>query len=733
MSSPKISIIIVHYHVKKELLDCLNSIYSSRPKIPFEIIIVDNDEVKTIKYDLKKKFPKVKYFASLNNGFGAGNNFGAKHAKGEYLFFLNPDTLLVGNPIDTLFSFISKERKAGVVAPLLLDEKKGIFPLQGAKDLTPLRAIFSLSFLEKLFPENKIKKDYWQSDWNEKTNKKVTNVPGTAFVIKKILYDEIGGFDEKFFLYFEEFDLCKRIANRGYHNFIIPSAKIIHLWERSTKKRNDINEIFAKSRKYFLKKHYGYLVGSLTDFILGFGKKELVLTIIIALSAFLRFYQLPEKMSFFGDLAWFYISARDLAVLHTIPLVGITTSHIWLHQGPLWTYMLAFTLSIFNFNPVAGAYLTSIIGIITVFIVYKIGKIYFSPKVGLISAFLFATSPLVVIHARMPFITSIIPFLASILLLAVFAWIKGRKNYFFAVFALMLLLYNFELATQSLWVIILFFLIIGYIKKESYLRGLKSVSSLVKLLAIFIAIMFPILIYDISNGFAQTLKFAAWIPYKFLNLFFKFKVNKEDVSILSIFSFLGSFYQRFLFAYSLIVSEIIFLATVINIYVEFIRGKNIWYKSPVFILTAFLAVPVLGLIVTKTASEAYLPIIFPSLIVLTALVVSRLMNVKCLKYPVLVILIAIGTFNSWAVINGSKNFYGTPLGERIAVAKKIIKIADGKKYNIVGIGPGSEFASFTMNYEYLGWWLGNGPSNTPEKLKFIVSEEHEKINVAVKK
>ena len=87
-----ISIIILNYHVKKELFDCLQSIINSRPKVNYEIIIVDNDEVKTIKKDLLKKFPKVLYVPNENKGFGQGNNVGAKYAKGQYFFFLNPDT-----------------------------------------------------------------------------------------------------------------------------------------------------------------------------------------------------------------------------------------------------------------------------------------------------------------------------------------------------------------------------------------------------------------------------------------------------------------------------------------------------------------------------------------------------------------------------------------------------------------------------------------------------------------
>jgi len=135
-----ISIIIVNYNVKKELFNSIKSVYASKPKVLFEIIVVDNDEVKTINHELNKKFPKVKYIKSPgNNGFGAGNNLGAKHAKGEYLFFLNPDTIVKPGAVDNLFSFIKNNKKVGIAAPMLYHENEKLFKLQGEEELTPLR------------------------------------------------------------------------------------------------------------------------------------------------------------------------------------------------------------------------------------------------------------------------------------------------------------------------------------------------------------------------------------------------------------------------------------------------------------------------------------------------------------------------------------------------------------------------------------------------------------------
>lgn len=410
-----ISIIIVHYKVPKALLLCLQSIIASNPKVPYEIIVVDNDEEPTIKSNLHKKFPKVIYIKNASNvGFGSANNIGAKKAKGKYLFFLNPDTLLYKQTMDALISFIKDKKDAGIVAPLLLDTNEKPYT-QGTQELTPFRAIFALTFLAKLFPF--FSQRYYFKEWDKKSIKEVAVAPGTAFVIEKSIFEKVGGFDEKFFLYFEEFDLCKRVRALGYKIFIIPNAKVQHIWGLSTKQKEDKDEIFNKSRFYYFKKHYGLFKANLVEVFFKINKYTLTLILSLLLGLFLSAFKIHDLMPFIGDYAWFYISARDVVTEGALPLVGIASSHPWLHQGALWTYMLAPVLWGFSFDPVSGAYLTILFFIATIVLMYKVGSAVFSKSVGAIAALLYATSPLIVTHARSPYHTSPIPFFCSNLFL----------------------------------------------------------------------------------------------------------------------------------------------------------------------------------------------------------------------------------------------------------------------------------------------------------------------------
>ena len=108
-----ISIIIVNYKVEKEIIESIDSIVESKPKVSYEIIVVDNDQNGKIEKNLKKSFfSDVKYIKSPSNiGYGGGNNLGAKFAKGDFLFFLNPDTIVEKGSIDTLCNFIKNNPK----------------------------------------------------------------------------------------------------------------------------------------------------------------------------------------------------------------------------------------------------------------------------------------------------------------------------------------------------------------------------------------------------------------------------------------------------------------------------------------------------------------------------------------------------------------------------------------------------------------------------------------------
>ncbi len=728
-----VSIIIVNYHVKKELFDCIKSIIATRPKASYEIIVVDNDEEKTIETILKNRFPQVLYIKSpVNIGFGAGNNLGEKYARGDYLFFLNPDTTVTKDAIDVLYNFVKNNPSAGMVAPLLFNPQGNVYPFQGSSEYSLISAIVVLSFVNKFFPDNIISRNFFHKRWNKKNIEEFDVVPGTAFMIKKSVFEQAQMFDEKFFLYFEEYDLAKRIRRLGYKNYIIPRAKVLHIWEVSTKKRKDINKIFSKSRYLFFKKHYGIFSAFLIEVFLRIGKYELFLSFILIMSIFLGSFNIRELMTFIGDQGWFYLSARDMLINGNIPLVGIASSRPWLHQGPFWTYLLAPVLWVFNFDPVSGAYITIFLGVLSVFGIYLLGSALFSKKVGLISSLLYTTSPLTVFYMRFPYHTSPIPILTIAFVFSLYKIIQNRIIYIPLSVFLLSILYNFEIATIVLGIILIGVLGYKLFKKSIHLNEILNKKILSLSIIAAILPLLPMILYDVKNGFPQTLKFSVWFFYRIASFF---GLNPEHAfsveKILVIFNFLLTNFTRLIYAPNSIISAIILVTFILWTIYYIFKDKKM--NDPYKLILILFYLPLLLIILNQTPSDAYLPVLFPVAILLISVFFDYLTRIKNMFAPVFIFMTVIIFSNIYFMIKNDFEFDRSSdmftLDKRLGASNKILDMVENKDYNLIGKGLGSEHESFTMNYEYLTWWLGHGPSKNNIDLKIVISESKNGITI----
>lgn len=720
-----VSIIVVNYKVKKEIIDCIKLIDINNNNFSYEIIVVDNEGDSSLNNELKK-YKQVKYIKSSDNlGFGGGNNLGASHAKGEYLFFLNPDTLVVNDAIRNLYKFIKSDNKIGIVSPLLVDSNLKSFSTQSRKELTISNAIFSFSFLRKLFPQKSIYKDPFFKKWDEKEEIEVDTVPGAALMISKKLFEKVNGFDERFFLYFEENDLSKRIKNLGLKLFINPNAKVIHGVGQSTKKLNNRDDIFKKSRFLYFKKFYGIFPALIIELILRINKSSLVLLFILLSALYLRIVNLSISMPFIGDQGWFYLSAKDLLIEGKIPLVGIISSHIWLHQGPLWTYMLSIALFLGKFNPLSGGVLTAIFGLGSTYLMYKLGSEIFSKRVGLIGACLYAVSPLIVFFERMPFDPSVIPFFTILYFYAVFKWVTGNIKFFPFMLFLIAILYNLELATFTLFFPLILIFTYGLIKQKNFVTKLLNLRTLFYSLVFLLIPMIPILIYDFSNGFKQTVIFLGWVVYKPFSFLFNNQQANNIESGSSVVNFLLLNIQKITFDNHMTFSVVIFLSSLICLlYLAY--KKRFKLLNSRLLLIFFIIISLIGIVVNKTPSDAYLPIIFPFIIYMIAILFDYLLNFGKIKYLIMIGLFLILSLNFYS---SYKNSFLQDYQNRIKAVDKIIILTNGQKYNLIGKGEGSWFESYTMNYQYLLWWKGYSPSIENEKLKIIIKEDKKGISV----
>jgi len=464
----------------------------------------------------------------------------------------------------------------------------------------------------------------------------------------------------------------------------------------------------------------------------------IALLILIILSLFLRLYRLGELMPFIGDQGWFYLPARDMPITGNIPLVGPQTSHPWIHHGAHWTYILAIILWVFDFNPVPPAYFIAILGAITVLLLYKVASELFSKRAGLIVAFLYATSPLIVLNARMPYHTSPIPFFTIFLFYAVFKWMRGRIYYFPLITFLMGVLYNYELTTFVLFIPVFFIFLYGLFKKKVWAKNTLSKRIVVYSTFSFLIPMLPFIIYDTSHGYKQTLGFIVWIFYRVIKFPLQiFDLSGASLDLQKFFSLeFFTYIQQLIFAPSIMISLIILIFSLVYFfYLIYRKVKNKDIDIGYVLLFLYLIIPITGLFVHRVPIEADILLLSPFLIMVIAIFIDKLFSIRLLKAFVIIVGIGvIGIINSYYLFSTE---YFTKMGkssritfeERMKAVDSMIKTTKGKPYNLVGRGELSDFPMFTMNYEYLLWWKGYPPTKENVALKIVVWEKEGDITI----
>ena len=256
----KVSIIIVNYNTLSLTEACINSVREFTTGIEYELILVDNGSTDNSSAYFKDVEGITFVQATENLGFGRANNLGAELATGEFLFFLNSDTLLTHNSIKILTDFFTENQytlKIGALGCILVD-KDGNYNGSGNnlpvckteieiyKSVIPGIKLFSKKPLPFTIPKGN---DFFEIGY----------VIGADLMMRREVFEELGGFDPDFFMYYEESDLQKRMAVLGLKAWVYTGTKIIHLEDgtgKSLKKYSNRKRIIVhKSRNIYLKKN----------------------------------------------------------------------------------------------------------------------------------------------------------------------------------------------------------------------------------------------------------------------------------------------------------------------------------------------------------------------------------------------------------------------------------------------------------------------------------------------
>ena len=255
-------IIIVSWNVRGALKECLQSIKKNAPAAT--VVVVDNASSDGTVEMLKREFPDVRcVFNIANVGFARACNQGAKLCVGDLILFLNPDAVLCPGSIETFESFFALQPYVGIAGPKIINDDGTIQP--SVRRFPVLRAyLWELLKLERVLPSPFVRRNQYAA-FRYDTLRSVDQVMGAALAIRRTLFEELRGFDERFFIWFEEVDLCYRAKALGWLIFFVPNARIIHQRAASFQQRSTVWRYlrFGQSGATYFYVRHRYLSASL--------------------------------------------------------------------------------------------------------------------------------------------------------------------------------------------------------------------------------------------------------------------------------------------------------------------------------------------------------------------------------------------------------------------------------------------------------------------------------------
>lgn len=261
MTSPDLSIIILNWNVRDLLRACLDSLKSSAA-LAIEIVVVDAASSDGSAEMVAREFPPVKLIASADNlGYSRGNNIGMAASHGRYLLILNPDTAVAGDALDALVAYADAHPEVGIVGPRLLNAD-GSPQASRRRYPTLATAFFESTWLQPFAPRRVLDRYYARDVPDEAAALAADWLTGACLLVRRGVYEQIGGFDEEFFMYSEELDYCRRARAAGWQIMYLPEARVYHYEGGSSEQAMPERHIrFQRSKIRYFRKYHGRLAG----------------------------------------------------------------------------------------------------------------------------------------------------------------------------------------------------------------------------------------------------------------------------------------------------------------------------------------------------------------------------------------------------------------------------------------------------------------------------------------
>jgi len=254
-----VSIIILNYKNKGLIQQELKHFLSQKTSLRVEIIVVDNDSHDGIGDMIATDFPGVRFLASpTNSGFAAGNNIGIRAAQGRYIMLVNPDLVLTAVMVEGLFQFMEASPTVGIVGPKLINA-------DGSLQYSCFRfpdfwvPFFRRTALARTAWGKKRVDEYFMKDWDYSAPRDVDWLLGACLMVRRTALDTVGYLDERFYMYVEDTDWCRRFWEKGYGVWYVPTVSVVHLHRRSSEGFL-VSYLTKKTARDHLKSFFKYLI-----------------------------------------------------------------------------------------------------------------------------------------------------------------------------------------------------------------------------------------------------------------------------------------------------------------------------------------------------------------------------------------------------------------------------------------------------------------------------------------
>jgi GT2 family glycosyltransferase len=254
---PRVSVIIVSYNTREMTLACLRSVFEQTAETPIEVVIVDNASSDGSPEAIEAEFPQARLIRSRENlGFARANNLAASVARGDLLLLLNPDTLVLDRAIDRLAVFASTRPEARIWGGRTVFADGSLNPTSCWRFMS-LWSLFALATgLTALWRDSPLFNPEGYGGWRRDSVREVEMVTGCLLLISREFWNELGGFDESFFMYGEEADLCYRAREAGARPMFTPSATVVHYGDGSIQMLSAKMINLYSGKVLFMTKHW---------------------------------------------------------------------------------------------------------------------------------------------------------------------------------------------------------------------------------------------------------------------------------------------------------------------------------------------------------------------------------------------------------------------------------------------------------------------------------------------